>query len=333
MPELESTNDETIIAYLLGELPEDESERIERRYLEDESLFQRLEELEDELVDDYVGGALAPTRNAAFENHFLRTTERFEKVEFARAMAARASLWKKSRETEIDRPKKVVDIRTAELSKRDRSRTSPRWRELTAIAAALLFAVASAGLWFRVSSLQRQLETAKREQANLRQSEADSRKNTGELQVQLSEEQKQSQALEEKIKELEKLSSLDPANPVVYAVQLGIDYLISDSKGTGPPKVKTVTIPQQTSLLRLAVDFPKSDFQTFRVILRRHDRSTVWTRGGLKARPIRDNQNISLAIPADRITNGEYDLVLSGVNSSGDTESVAHYALKVERKD
>ena len=43
MPELESTNYETIIAYLLGELPEDESERIERRYLEDESLFQRLE--------------------------------------------------------------------------------------------------------------------------------------------------------------------------------------------------------------------------------------------------------------------------------------------------
>ncbi|HZJ47258.1 MAG TPA: hypothetical protein VFD63_26000, partial [Pyrinomonadaceae bacterium] len=88
-----------------------------------------------------------------------------------------------------------------------------------------------------------------------------------------------------------------------------------------------------TSLIRIGVDFPKSDFQTFKAVLRRNDRSTVWTRGGLKAKPIRENQNISLAIPADRITNGEYDLVVSGVSSSGDTESVAHYALKVERKD
>jgi hypothetical protein len=332
MPELESTNDETIIAYLLGELPEDESARIERRYLEDESLFQRLEELEDELVDDYVGGALASTRNAAFENYFLRTTERFEKVEFARAMAERASLWKKTRETEID-PKKVVDIRTAELAKHDRSRTAPRWREMTAIAAALLFAVASAGLWFRVSSLQRQLESVKREEAALRQSEEDSRKSTGELQGQLSEEQKQSQALEEKIKELEKLSSLDPSSRVVYAVQLGIDYLIGDSRGSGPAKIKSVTIPAKTSLIRIAVDFPQSDFQTFKAILRRNDRSTVWSRGGLKARSNRDNQNISLAIPADKMPNGEYDLVVSGVNSNGETESVAHYALKVERKE
>ena len=333
MPELESTNDETIIAYLLGELPEDEAERIERCYLEDESLFQRLEEVEDELVDDYVGGALAPTKQAAFENYFLRTTERLEKVEFARAMAETASLWKKSRETEVDQPEKVVDIRTAAPSKRDLERTQHRWRELTAIAAALLFAVASAGLWLRVSSLQRQLETAKQEQATLLQSEADSRKHTGELQGQLSEEQKQSQALEEKIKELEKLSTLDPSSRVVYAVQLGIDYLIGDSKGSGPPKVKAVTIPAKTSLIRIGVDFPKSDFQTFKAVLRRADRSTVWNRGGLKPRLMRDNQNISLAIPADKITNGEYDLVVSGVNSSGDSESVAHYALKVERKD
>jgi len=196
------------------------------------------------------------------------------------------------------------------------------WREFAAIAAALVFAVTSGALWFRVSNLQRQLEAAKRDEAALRQSESDTRKGAGELQSQLADEQKQSQALEEKINELEKFSTMDPSSRVVYAVQLGIDYLIGDSKGSGPSKVKFVVIPAKTSLIRLAVDFPKSDFQTFKVNLRR-DRSTVWTRGGLKARGGRDNQTINLAIPADRIANGDYDLVVSGVNTNGDTESVA----------
>jgi hypothetical protein len=331
MKELELTNEKTTVAYLLGELPDDQAEEFERRYLEDENLFQRMEEIEDELVDDYVGGALSAGRNAAFENHFLRTAARVEKVEFAQAMSERASLWKKTRETEVD--DSIPAVGPHSIDTRQSTVTKPRWREFAAIAAALVFAVTSGALWFRVSNLQRQLEAAKRDEAVLRQSESDSRKGAGELQTQLSDEQKQSQALEEKINELEKFSTMDPSSRVVYAVQLGIDYLIGDSKGSGPSKVKFVAIPAKTSLIRLAVDFPKSDFQTFKVNLRRSDRSTVWTRGGLKARGVRDNQTINLAIPADRIPNGDYDLVVSGVNTNGDTESVAHYALKVERKD
>src|SRR5678816_3999949 len=101
MKELELTNEEITVAYLLGELPDDEAEEFERRYLEDENLFQRLEEIEDELVDDYASGTLASARQVAFENHFLRTAGRSEKVEFARSMTEQAVLWKKTRDTEI----------------------------------------------------------------------------------------------------------------------------------------------------------------------------------------------------------------------------------------
>jgi hypothetical protein len=343
MGELENTNEEGIIAYLLGELPEDQAERFERRYLEDQNLFQRLEEIEDELVDDYVSGTLPSARQTAFENHFLRTAGRSEKVEFARAMTERAVLWKKTRDTEVVDSSRILDEHSSDAREKDTSlsavrrtlwsRPVPRLREWTAIAAALLFAVSSAFLWFRVSSLQNQLVAVKREEAALRQSESETRKNAGELQGQLSEEQKQSQALEDKINELEKFSSLDTPSRVIYAVQLGIDYLLGDSKGNGPPKIKSVTIPSGTSLIRIAVEFPKSEFQSFKANLRRSDRTIVWTRGGLKAHLVRDNQSISLAIPADRMPNGDYDLVVSGVNSNGDTESVAHYSLKVERKD
>src|SRR6267143_641182 len=90
-----SDNESLIINYLLGVLPEAELERFEQRYLEDETLFEELQEIEDELIDDYVGGALTAEQQAQFEQYFLRSPQRREKLEFARAMTERAVAWKK----------------------------------------------------------------------------------------------------------------------------------------------------------------------------------------------------------------------------------------------
>ena len=96
----QSDNEKIIIAYLLGELPEEELQRFERRYLKDDDLFQELNEIEDELIDDYVSGALSAERRAAFEKHFLRSSERKQKVEFAGAITERANHWKKTQAPE-----------------------------------------------------------------------------------------------------------------------------------------------------------------------------------------------------------------------------------------
>ena len=47
-----------IVDYLLGRLAESELERFERSYLTDEDLFNELQEVEEELIDDYASGAL-----------------------------------------------------------------------------------------------------------------------------------------------------------------------------------------------------------------------------------------------------------------------------------
>src|SRR4030081_802630 len=94
-----SDNESLIINYLLGVLPEAELERFEQRYLEDETLFEELQEIEDELIDDYVGGAPTAEQQAPFEEEFLRSPQRREKLEFARAMTERAADWKTENET------------------------------------------------------------------------------------------------------------------------------------------------------------------------------------------------------------------------------------------
>lgn len=339
----QSENEGIPIAYLLGELPEERAQRFERSYLEDEKVFQELEEIEDELIDDYVTGALPAERRAAFEQYFLRSPKRRDKVEFARAITEGASLWKKTRPTEVVYSASVADRRTSTpgpgTHKQDKLapregwlRPVPVWRQWAAISVAALFAVASIGLWLRVSQLRRDLVSSQEQQADLRQREAQSRTGTAELQTELSAEQKQSQALEEKIDRIEELAPLDPGSRIVYGIRIGIEYLMGGSKGEGTRKTKTLEIPNKAQLVRLGVEFEKSDFQAFKATLRRADRSTVWTRGGLKARAAGANQSVTLAIPAERLTAGDYDLVVSGVTSEGNTESVGRYALKVMRK-
>lgn len=330
-----------MIAYLLGESPEEELQRFERRYLNDENLFQELQEIEDELVDDYVAGTLSVERRAAFEQYFLRWPERRDKVEFARAITERARLWKQSRPTEVVSSAQVAEQRTSKPGARQKQakvlrlkrwlRPVPAWRQWGAIAAAVLFAVTSVGLWSKVSQLQRELVSTREQQTALVQSEAQSRTGAATLQTELSAEQKQSQALEEKIDHIEKLASLDGPGRVVYGIQIGIEYLIDSSKGEGTRKTKTLLIPARAQLVRLGLEFEKTDFQTFKATLRRADRSAVWSRGGLKARAAGTNQSVTLAIPADRLPAGDYDLVVSGVTPEGNTESVGRYALKVMR--
>src|SRR5437773_3861187 len=79
-------NDSMIKQYLLGELTEEGQQQIEERLLRDGDYFEHLQLCEDELVDEYVRGGLPPDEQRRFDNHFLSTPERHEKLRFARAL-------------------------------------------------------------------------------------------------------------------------------------------------------------------------------------------------------------------------------------------------------
>lgn len=78
-------SDAVIVRYLLGELSAGEQDALERRYFGDSDLLDRIETVEDDLIDDYVAGALTPEQRRHFERHFL-TEERRERVRMAEAL-------------------------------------------------------------------------------------------------------------------------------------------------------------------------------------------------------------------------------------------------------
>jgi len=124
---------ERLVAYLLGELPEEEQHRLEREYLADDDAYEQLLVVEDELAYDYLEGRLSGDRRSRFESAIGATERGKNNLEFARSVliALRAS------RAPAERPQRY-------------------WA--AALAAALALAILPVWLAFRVASLTGQLE-------------------------------------------------------------------------------------------------------------------------------------------------------------------------------
>ena len=70
--------------YLLGQLEEEELDRLERRLLAEDEAFAGLDAAQDDLIEDYLDGTLGAADRAAFEAHFLAAPAHAESLACAR---------------------------------------------------------------------------------------------------------------------------------------------------------------------------------------------------------------------------------------------------------
>lgn len=75
-----------IKSYLLGELEPEQQRQLEQRLFADDKYFEALLIVEDEIIDQYLGGSLTAPEQERFVNIFLSTPERRRKLNFARAL-------------------------------------------------------------------------------------------------------------------------------------------------------------------------------------------------------------------------------------------------------
>jgi hypothetical protein len=85
-------NDSTqLYAYLLGDLPPEDIERIEQRILTDDRFQEEVEITEEELLDRYAQGRVSVEERRLFEQHFLASSVRKQRLTFARALQTKIS--------------------------------------------------------------------------------------------------------------------------------------------------------------------------------------------------------------------------------------------------
>ena len=75
-----------LVHYLLGSLPEAETERLDELSIADAALAAKLEAAENDLIDAYVHGELTGETLEKFRTYYLASPTRRERVKFASAL-------------------------------------------------------------------------------------------------------------------------------------------------------------------------------------------------------------------------------------------------------
>lgn len=318
--------------YLLGEAPQEEGERLEKRLLSDADFFELLNLVEDELIDAYARGVLPDRERERFNEHFLSTPERRLKLEILQSLKSSAT-------------SEVINVTAAEPV-RDHvpwwaALTSPLGLRSPAIVfslAALLLAVLIGLAWViyksergQDSPLQARApgegrpspespspqpspENAQGGNSNVGPQKPDQSRTPGELNTSPSPANTPPAG---------NRRGTVPARNTVYAISL------SGGLARGGQEAKSFTVPPTTKQVRLSAEFESGDYQKYRVVVRNINTGEQTTRDDLKAREISKGKRVTLTLSPETLKAGDYIMSLTGVTSGGQTDVIRSYYFRI----
>jgi hypothetical protein len=297
--------------YLVGDLPESESNELEIEVLRDDETFEQLWEIENTLVDGYVRGRLSSAERDRFERHYLSSPTHRQRLAVARRLVAEAD---RSQATLFPRPAK--QSWGARLSERLGFSLLSWQSALTA--AALLLAAGSLWLFLDRSHLhQRQEELRSQTQSQQDHEQV--------LSAELSTARSENQRLQVEIERLRaeqnvkaQAPSQSTQRPAIFSLLLSPTLMRS---GDNP---QTAKIPHQIDFVRLQLRVDEENARRFHVKVRTVEGGRVWEQQ-INAR----NSMITAQIPAGKLTVGDYILTLSAINPTGRLEEVNRYFFRV----
>ena len=313
--------------YLLGLLSPEEGARFEQRYFADDSLFEEMETVEDQLIDAYVRGELNTSDRKQFESALMNSNRLAERVRFGHVLTKRLSV--------KDVPQPVPAPRPA------------RWREFfapfftdprrLATATMVLLVLVGAGVitsaWLRSREELRRLnaERAQLEQTQrtlsekVRQLEADASRLNSEVQTANGERDRVNQELaktEEELANVRRQSGTLPAIPATL--------FPGPSRSTGGEP--DLTIPRKPSIVRLNLVLDNDQYPRYSVSVESPDRRVVYAPKNLSAKGPPSQRSIALQLPSSKLTASEYAVTVSGLTPSGTYVPVFSYSLRVSKR-
>jgi hypothetical protein len=305
----ENQNDQLLVRYLLGSLPDEEAERLDELSVTDDEFASRLSAIENDLVDAYARRELPAETTEQFKSAYLSSPKRREKVVFAEAFfsfqqrAAAAPM--------------AVRAGAAQAKKPERG-----WRffPLPSLAsqwafagAAILLLVASSFLAIHNRRLRDQVNRLETERAALKQ-----------------REQQLSRELENRTSANAGNSRMESARgsqPPTDQLSIAAFVLVPELRGSG--QVPAVSVSPDTDLVVLKLELETSDFRKYRVALEDAvTRRVLWRSGDLKPVSDGDKKAVSFAFRAGLLKRQNYVVQLSGIRANGASEFVSSYAFR-----
>lgn len=75
-----------MINYFLGNLPAEQEQKLEEQFFADDQLFDQMQSIKEQLIDNYLHQKLSKEDLALFERNFLSSPPQRKQVEFARSL-------------------------------------------------------------------------------------------------------------------------------------------------------------------------------------------------------------------------------------------------------
>jgi len=307
--------------YLLGTLSDEERARLEERYFSDDAMFEEIEIAEEELIDRYVRGELSRSDADRFAATVAGSSRIAERVEFAR-------VWKdKIAATPLDQQLVTPIVKQRES---DRERLG-WWQKLfgpthagTPILAyamlALIFVVGAIALlagWLRIREQSRQLAA---QQAALEQRQRDLDKQAADLKNQLDEVAGRSPqpTPTEAPKQVETPSPPNERSFVALTLSPGG----TRSQGSHDE----IRIAPGTQYVRITLNVSDTNYSSYQAVVLTAERKRVFPSGPLRLRP---GGVLIFNVPANKLSQGDYSVSLTGRTATGASEPLPDYQFRV----
>lgn len=319
----------TATRFLLGELPEDEQERLERRVLEDGAAGESVAAVEDDLLDAYAAGELPRRQRLAFERRLRASGSLRRRAAFARALARHAG----SDNTETERPAAVVV-------------PGPGFRRgfaapLAGLAAAasLLLAVACGWLLWRGTAMTERVASLENEAAVLTAERDALAARSGELDRRLAGERAAAAEIESELAtrdrrltelegELERRRAAPPPAPVTASFVLSA-ALRSEF---GPRRLELAPGVERV-LLTLDVG-TREDYPSYLAVITGPTNREVWSQRGLPPADGAAGTTVDLTLPATVLADGRHEALLYGepTGTGAEPELVGAFEFEPARR-
>jgi hypothetical protein len=311
-------DDQTIIRYLLDELSEEDGARLEEAYLEDESLFERLRALEEELIEEYVKGELSSRERGLFERHYLASEQRRARIETARQLVQVCSVKSPARPAPNGRIDSKFFSVSSWLGLIERQRLAFGF----GVAAALLLIV-GLGLVIELLRLRGQLAVVDEERAGLEQRVKEGKLQLDHEREQLAEERKKGIALREELGDVNsRLGRLkhELASSQTLKKQVVFLALTPGTRDINNPD--KAVISADTKFVELRVNLERQERgRLYRAVVKTVDGDKeIWSLKGVKPRRTRISQYVVVRVPADRfrtVDRQDFMLTLSAPVAGG----------------
>jgi len=321
--QMQTTSENLIVRFLLGDLPESNRLDLEERLFQDDGFYEQVLAIQEELADDYAQDKLPPSRRVQFEKYFLASPRRRARVEFAVAF---------SRALTGPAPRPIAA--TPPASWRESLLAFIRPRLAVAASAAALAALIGAS-WLVVENrrLSGGIEQAREERdSSIQQSrteEAEAQRRMQELEREIGSLRAQGGELETKIqqkqREFEALQRARSLGRVAPASGELAAFILPPGLTRGTDEPERLIISAAARSIQLQLDLEREeDYQSYVAEIRTARGNLVWSKSGLALQRTSYGRAVFLTIPARLVANGEYEVALKGA-ASGKVEAVGYY--------